>query len=191
MRLLSRLPFASLLAAAAFALSLTSGTADPVDRVQLRDLRGWGMIATTDKPYYQSGETMYARSVLFNATRHPTHSTTPSEGGNGCEYVFRLLDASGDIVWEPGSIVNGNFQSHGCSFGSTRKSVGPRGTYRDTEDIALIYKNRGGVGTLGDPLPAGFYELEILAYFGGPHRKQPTPIVPTRSFTASVPFQIE
>lgn len=154
-------------------------------------LRGWGITAQIDKAFYAVGDRMHAESILSNRTGADAYGWAPVRGGNGCDYDFRIVQPGGEVVWEPGSIINNQFSGPGCSFGAIGKTLLRGGKLVNQVELDLIYQNRGGVGVLGAPLVPGAYELHVEIYFGGPSRTSPVGMPGGGCFTATVPFLIE
>ena len=153
--------------------------------------RGWGIAARSDRPFYQVGDTVRAQFELFNGSDEDAFGFSLIRGGNGCDYSFVIQDLFGDVVWQPGSIVNGQFSGKGCSYGSLNVNL-PSGTvYRRRTNIPLIYQNSGGFGTLGAPLPPGAYRLSGSVPFFGPNRVPGYTTAGGSHYVVQLPIKIE
>jgi len=173
----------------AWAILASQDTVSAEGRDMLEKLR-WGVLLQADRPYYSVGETMKATYAIFNYTDQDVFGRVAPIGGHGCEYAFTVVNSEGDAVWQPGSIVDGEYVPPICAFGVVPLEL-PSGS-RDHRGhfIDLVYQNSGGIGTQGSPLPAGMYELRVAVMFQGPFRDLETRLDGT-GFTASLPFQIE
>jgi hypothetical protein len=150
---------------------------------------GWGLVARTGRPFYQVGETASCSVTLFNDSDQDAFGYAPGKGGNGCEYAIQIEDAAGNLVWQPGKIVNGTYWGPGCLYGSITWTLTAGASVHRQNRIALIYQNSSGFGTLGAPLPPGHYRIRVDVTFAGPQR---TPSIGMGlSHRAYVPFLIE
>jgi len=149
---------------------------------------GWSVTVETSRPFYREGGGAHVRATIANFTDQWANIAYNTTGGNGCRIAVRIVDRNGDVVYAPGSIVNGQFQGPGCFFGGRVVTLGPGDTEVNETQVPLIYQNPFGIGQLGDPLPAGLYRFEVDLLYVGPYQ---TPILQNGGgFAASVPFQI-
>lgn len=150
---------------------------------------GWGIALEADRPFPRAGSELRASFSLTNFSHQDAYGFVPVSSNLGCTYDFRILDANGNVVWEPGSIVNGSFVPSGCTFGSTLFDLSSGTQFERSNTLPLIYQNNSGQGVLGDDLPPGLYRLEADVYAYGP---QPNfgDMGPGLPFSASVPFQV-
>jgi len=152
---------------------------------------GWSIRLDAGKPYFAPGETLRGFFELYNGSSQDAHGFVPVKGGNGCDYRITLRDASGALVWEPGSLVGGQYQGPGCLFGAQLIALYAGGTsHRRQFAFPLVYQNGAGVGTLGAPLPPDTYLLRADVYFAGPNHA-PGSAASGFSFAAEVPLRIE
>jgi len=156
----------------------------PLDKLK------WGVLLQTQSPFYSVGDTATALYALYNRSAEDAYGWSSQGGGNGCEYAFTIVNQNGEVVWEPGSIVGGQFFPPICTDAIVPKDLPAGSKINNSLQIPLVYQNGGGIGTLGDPLPAGFYSVRVEVEFHGPHRVQGT-IELGLSHSASVPIQIE
>jgi len=130
--------------------------------------QGFGITAWTGKPYYRPGDTARVALELFNDSAEDAYGFVPVKGGNGCEYYVTVEDSAGNVVWQPGSIVNGTYSGPGCLFGSLTWSLTSGATVTRQAWVPLVFQNPSGFGPLGGPLPPGSYRICIDVLFGGP-----------------------
>ena len=151
----------------------------------------WAITLGTDEPFYAVGDTAAVDFRLTNVTGQDAYGMTLSTGGNGCQYRVRILDASGNTVWQPGTVHGGQFFNHGCLF-AQRPVPLPHPTVLETKlSIPLVYQNAGGIGVLGTPLAAGPYQVCVDVVFIGPQRSPDFEVPPGANYSACVPIQIE
>lgn len=154
-------------------------------------LLNWGVLLQTDKACYQVGEIAEVIHVLYNYTEADKMVFVGKFGGNGCSYRIEIRDEAGQLVWQPAGIAGGAFIPPRCSGAPSAPVSVPAcgGRLGSAEPVSLVYQNPNGIGTLGAPLPPGFYNVIFTANFAGPHRDGTTL---GRGFnpTASVPIQI-
>jgi hypothetical protein len=158
--------------------SLSAGQPSILDKLK------WGMLLQTDRPFYSGGDTMKAVFGVYNFSAEHAYGWSPTPDGNGygCAYAFTIENHLGEIVWEPYDVV--------CPAVIVYRDLPYGGRIRNSAQIPLIYDNDNGVGTIGDPLPPGFYKVNLSFKFNGPSRVQGDfPLGP--GFSASVPIQIE
>ena len=149
----------------------------------------WGLTLRTDRPFYRTGDAADVLYTLSNDSGQDAAGWSLSRGGNGCQYRITIVDPLGRTVWQPGSIVNGQFSGPGCLFAATAVDL-PSGTFvQDGRRIPLVYQNAGGIGVQGEPLPPDHYRVSVHVFFGGPNE---VPFVlPGQDFSASVPIRID
>ncbi len=149
----------------------------------------WALALDTDRPFYAVGDTLQARCTLANWSAADAASWSLAQG-NGCNARFELLDAAGQTVWEPGSIVGGTFSGPGCFFAQRVHLLAAGSDQVFGAAIPLVFQNGAGVGTLGAPLPAGLYHLAVSVNRFGPERP-PSSFGPGLTYEARVPIAIE
>ena len=160
------------------------GVSSPVGRLG----GGWSVTVETSRPFYREGGGAHVRATIANFTDQWANIAYNTTGGNGCRIAVRIVDRNGDVVYQPGSIVNGQFQGPGCLFGGRVVTLGPGDTEVNETQLPLIYQNSSGRGQLGAPLPAGLYGFEVDLLYIGPYQ---APILQSGGgFAARVPFQI-
>ncbi len=152
----------------------------------------WGVALQTDRPFYAVGEEVHTVWRLPNGTPFDAFGVALSSGGNGCTYRLTIRDAAGQTVWQPGSIVNGQFSGPGCAFGEFSWNLFAGTSTSQARTLPLVYQNAGGISVLGAPLPAGFYSVTLELYFHGPHAVPVSGKTLTGglSHAASVPIQV-
>lgn len=176
----------ALLLATVPSLALLSGAGSPAAPEFATP--GWNLTVQTSKPFYRVGGGARVRATSGNFTDQEARIAYNTTGGNGCRIVVRIVAQNGDVVYAPGSIVNGQYQGPGCFFGGRVVTLGPGATEGNETQLPLIYQNPLGIGQLGAPLPAGVYRFEVDLLYVGPYR---SPILQNGGgFSASVPFQI-
>ena len=185
-----RLVLATLFLAAVAAASRIALSAQGSRVVLQRDR--WAVSLQTERPYFAVGEDLLATWRIPNGSPFDAFGVAFARGGNGCQYRVTLEDAAGNTVWQPGSIVNGQFSGPGCFFSHHAWNLQDGSNTEVTLSLPLVYQNSAGVGVLGDPLPAGFYRVCLEVHFNGPHA---TPVVSETpvgglNHTASLPIQI-
>jgi hypothetical protein len=152
----------------------------------------WGITLQSDRVYYDVGDTLDARAVIANTSGQSTWGWSNVRGGTGCTYDFWITDAAFDqAVWVPGTIAAGQFFGPGCLFAETHTLYAAGSTRRIERSIPLVYQNPAGIGTLGESLPPGAYELHVSVDFYGPNHESGSPEAPVGNFSAVVPFRIE
>ncbi len=149
----------------------------------------WAIALDADRPFYAVGDTLRARCTLANWSTEDAANWSLVQG-NGCNVRLELLDAAGQTVWEPGSIVGGTFSAPGCLFGQRAHLLAAGSDQVFGATIPLIFQNGAGVGTLGAPLPAGLYQLAVTVNRFGPERP-PSFFGPGLIYEARVPIAIE
>lgn len=149
----------------------------------------WGITLEANHPFYRAGGTALATARLVNLSGEDAYGWALSFGGNGCQYQFTVRDGGGNVVWQPGSIVGGQFSGPGCFFAQRFVFLPNKTTLEYNASIPLIYQNASGFGVLGAPLPPGWYQLCVDVQFSGP---QSSPaFLPGQNWSACVPIQIE
>jgi len=180
----------SLLTPLALALPLAGSLALPQQtQVATRMRSGWSTGLQVDRPFYLVGDTLRVRGDLSNFSRQTAHGFVPIAGGNGCTFWTTIHDFNGNVVWQPGSVLNGTYQGPGCLFGSTAFHLTSGSERVFAVDVPLVYQNPGGFGTQGDFLPAGVYTVDMEIRFGGPNRSAFDP--PGQLVRTSLPIHIE
>lgn len=151
----------------------------------------WGVILQSDEAFYQAGSTARVTSGIYNLTDQDLEMFFSKFGGNGCSYTMDIVDSQGRVVWQAGQIIGGNYIPPMCPGVPSMPVLIARNGGRTvtTENVQLIFQNPNGIGTLGSPLPAGFYRFRFQAGYTGPLRvgQNPAGFAPT----ATLPFQIE
>jgi hypothetical protein len=84
---------------------------------------GWSVRLDVGRPYTTPGAILRGYFELFNGSSEDAYGFVPVSGGNGCSYVVSVRDAFDNVVWQPGSIVNGQYSGPGCTCGSTSISL--------------------------------------------------------------------
>lgn len=166
---------------------LASPSQQPQSAGELRS--GWSTGLRIQRPFFQVGETLQVQGDLANYSGQDAHGFVPVVGGNGCTFWTTVEDIGGNVVWQPGSLVNGTYQGPGCLFGTTFFHLTRRTERLFTVDVPLVYQNPNGLGVQGLPLPPGVYTVHMEMRFGGPNHSPFDP--PGQVATASVPFRIE
>src|SRR5262245_5272918 len=69
----------------------------------------YGLALDADRAFYATGDTLQARCTLANWSAEDVASWSLSQGGNGCNFSLRVVDAAEREVWLPGSIVQGSY----------------------------------------------------------------------------------
>ena len=150
----------------------------------IRERLNFGVVLQTDRPFYGVGDTARVFHTPYNYTGELAIEWVSFFGGNGCTFSVEVLDAEGRVVWEP---------RPNCSRApSAPIRVGRGGGHLASEEtIPLVFQNNGGIGTPGEPLPAGFYQIRLTSNYHGPLRQGEFP--PTRGLTteAAVAIRIE
>lgn len=149
----------------------------------------WGVTLETDRPFYRVGDAADVLYTVSNSSGRDAAGWTLVRGGNGCMYRITIVDPMGQTVWQPGSIINGQFIGPGCLFAQTAVELPDRTWVQGGVPVPLIYQNPGGIGVLGQPLPPDYYQVCIRVYFSGPN-EQPF-VLPGLDFTACVPIRID
>lgn len=149
----------------------------------------WGITLQTDAPFYRAGDTALVSAALVNSSGRDAYGWALSLGGNGCQYNITIRDGANRVVWQPGSIVGGQFSGPGCFFAQRILPFPNRTSLEYKVKIPLIYQNAGGIGVLGTRLPPDYYQVHIEATFIGPQRSPA--FLPGLNFIAAVPIQIE
>jgi len=152
---------------------------------------GWGLQAQVRTPFYEVGGAVTVRTQLFNASTQDAFGWVPISGGHGCSWSVTILDQAGNGVYRPGSIVNGQYQGPGCTFGSTNWDLVSGSKVELQTVVPLIYQNPNGIGVLGDPLPPGPYTVRVAPVFLGPNHVQGMPPMPGTSHAVSIPIRID
>jgi hypothetical protein len=178
---------AVLVAAALSVPGSRDATATPIDPTSKLQ---WGVLLQAKRPFYPVGGTARAIYAIYNYSDQDAYGWSSVAGANGCEYRFTVLDDLGRVVWEPGSIIGGNFIPIVCLALIQPKDLPVGSRINDSVSIPLIYQNGNGIGILGDPLPAGAYKIRVQVGFNGPHRA-PGTIAPGMNYSAEVPIRIE
>lgn len=150
----------------------------------------WALSLDADRAFYPVGASLVARCVLSNATDADAEAWSGSIGGNGCDMRFEILDSAGEVVWEPGSIVNGTFSGPGCAFAQRVQRLTAGSAREFAATIPLVFQNGDENGVLGAPLPAGHYQLAVSVSWIGPVRP-PSDFGPGLSYEARLPLLIE
>ena len=172
------------------ALLVIVSTAPPSPGPQM-PAGSWGVTVRMDEVFYKVGSEAWTSWELFNGTGQDAFGFSPVRGGNGCEFAVQVRDLIGNVLWQPGSIVGGQFVGPGCLFGSLDVLLPSGSAITQRTKVPLIYQNAGGFGTLGAPLPPGAYVLWVAVTFMGPNHSQGLPPGPAGSYSVQVPFKIE
>ncbi len=185
------------LSASLFALALVAGIAwvstaagSGPGSPCTRPLR-WGFLAQTDQPFYPSGGTARVLLAQYNFSGVDAFGYSTVSGGNGCIYRVEVRDASGNVVWEPGSLDGGgNYSPTICLTVIVNRDLRTGCILSSGASVPLIYQNGQGNGTNGQPLPPGYYSVCASMQFHGPDRTQGN-FPPGTDPSACVPIQIE
>ena len=149
----------------------------------------WGLTLQTERPFYRVGDTADVLYTLSNFSGQDAAGWSLTRGGNGCQYRITVVDPLDQVVWQPGTLVNGQFSGPGCLFAAQAVNLPDRTWVQDGRRIPLVYQNAGGIGVQGQPLPAGHYRVCVQVSFGGPNE---VPFVlPGQDFSACVPIRID
>jgi hypothetical protein len=152
---------------------------------------GWGALLQADKACYQVGETARVTHAVYNYTDTDKMVFVGIFGPNGCSYTIEIRDELGQTVWQPGGLDGGFYIPPRCARAPSAPVTIPAcgGRIGNRESVQLVYQNGLGIGTLGAPLPPGFYDIVFTAGYSGPHADNTTF---GRGFapSASVPIQI-
>jgi len=127
----------------------------------------WGVLLDTDGAFPVAGGTLDARAILLNTSQLPIAGWS-STSGVGCQFRFELRDGAGNVVWTPGTLVNGTFTPPGCSFGLREWTLLPNTTALRSLSIPLVHHAPGSGARFGQPLDPGLYELAVELSFLGP-----------------------
>jgi len=127
----------------------------------------WGVLLDTDSAFPTVGGTLDARAILLNTTRASIAGWS-STSGVGCQFRFELLDGAGNVVWTPGTLVNGTFTPPCCTIGMREWTLLPNQTALRSLSIPLVHNAPGSGPRFGQPLDAGHYELAVELRFIGP-----------------------
>ena len=188
MRLSKLVPLSCLLAGM---LGIGGARAVPTQR-QAMDPFGprWGITLEADRPAYVSGDQARVAYALWNLSGFDAFGRSLSSGGNGCEFRITVVDSARQIVWQPGSLQNGQFVGPGCVFGSRPIHLPSHTVLGNSASVPLVYQNAGGVGVPGDPLPPGLYRICVDVTFLGPY-PSPGSSGPGPGYSACVPIRID
>lgn len=153
---------------------------------------GWSVHLDVGRPYLAPGATLRGWFELFNGSSQDAYGFVPISGANGCSFSVTVLDAFGNVVWQPGSVVNGQYGGPGCTFGSTSIQLPAGGSsYRRAFSFPLVYQNPGGFGTQGAPLDPGAYKVRADVFFFGPNHTSAWQAASGLSYAVEVPVMVE
>lgn len=181
---------AALVLAAALAARPSSQAPKPVAPAPGELSARWGLLLECEQPFYAVGDTLHARFVLANGSAQDAASWSLAGGGNGCEYALSVLDAAGRTVWEAGSLMLGQYQPPGCTFGARASVLLAHSQERTRLTVPLVHQNAGGVGVQGLPLFPGHYQLALELRRFGPE-PPPASFAAGLTYSARVPFRID